>query len=527
MRFTSLAHRAPVTLLLVASLAAAAPRPPAVAFLPPTASDELKPLALLVEARASELVEASGKVSELHLKQALRAASEEDLLRADFTADAGAVDLARLALGADRVLAFTLTGGGKGFTIAGTVHDGKKTTKFSAPAGATWSEAIDKGGAALAKALLGAVPMPKKLTAQPASANEDALKALARCYAVVIRQPLGVENPAVLEAAELEGAIADCSKAVELDPGLRFANATLALAQAVLGADAAATKALAALGDGDDALEIYTLARFWMLTRFQSNEAGLAFLKDVVKKHPGELIALAYLGDTQLAVGAFSDAEVTWRQFLALAPSAWAWGRLSKALARQDKHDDAIAAAKKGLELAPKSLEARLELGSRLIDANKPAEAEEQLKPLAAIAAPKGEHLLRLGWTHWLQGEVDDAATHFQKALDVATSPGEWRTRGRAFYDLALVEAKRGHKEPARVALRAAMQTGYKLRKVDASLTDVVRELERGEAQVDAGGTKASLVPRESSLFPVDAFGDPDAKAKKPPPPNGLVLYRF
>jgi hypothetical protein len=38
---------------------------------------------------------------------------------------------------------------------------------------------------------------------------------------------------------------------------------------------------------------------------------------------------------------------------------------------------------------------------------------------------------------------------------------------------------------------------------------------------------KPTLLPRESGLFPTDAFGEVDVKAKKPPAPAGLVLYRF
>jgi hypothetical protein len=77
------------------------------------------------------------------------------------------------------------------------------------------------------------------------------------------------------------------------------------------------------------------------------------------------------------------------------------------------------------------------------------------------------------------------------------------------------------------VALRAALQTGYRPRTADASLATVLRELQGREPAFDAGGQRASLVPRESSLFPLDAFGEPDPEAPKPPPPEGLILFRF
>ena len=36
------------------------------------------------------------------------------------------------------------------------------------------------------------------------------------------------------------------------------------------------------------------LAWFWLLTRYQSNEAGVNFLATVIKKHPGELMLRSY-----------------------------------------------------------------------------------------------------------------------------------------------------------------------------------------------------------------------------------------
>lgn len=513
--------------LFASSVSFAAPRATVTTILPPSSSDaSLQQLALLLEARASELVEDTGKVSQLHLKQVVRAINEES-----FSGDLGDpknADALRMAVGADRAVSFSLDAAGDGLVLNGVTFDGKKPVPFTAKLPKTWAGALEQGSVVLAKAALGSVPLAKKSNAQPSSTNEEALQQLGACYPVVLRQPLSADTPSLLDTTELERAATACARAAELDPKLRFAFATSALAQAIIGGDAAATKSLAALGDSDDVLEMYTLARFWLLTRYQSNEAGVAFLSDLVKKHPGELLARSYLGDTQFAIGAWADAEKTWNAYVALAPnSAWAWGRLSKALARLGKNDEAVNAAKKGFALSPTSPEARLELGSRLIDAGKAAEAEEILEPLARVVPARGEHLLRLGWSHWLQGELDAAQAYFQRAVDVATAPGEWRTRGRASYDLALVEAKRGKKDAAKLALKAALATGLKLREVDPSLTEVARELERGDVARDAGVASGRLVPREASLFPVDPFGDPDVKAKKPPAPQGLVLYRF
>ncbi|GMU59117.1 MAG: hypothetical protein AMXMBFR34_08800 [Myxococcaceae bacterium] len=520
-------------LTLVSGAALAAPaRPSVIALLPPKAEPSLQPLADLLVARASELVEAGSSASEVHPKQVWRALQEEDLTGADFTGDA-ALEQARRLLGADRVLGFTLSAKGDELTLAGLVRDEKKATAFSVKAGKGWAQALDVGAAGLAKALVGAAPRKPKVTAQPTSSNAEALAAAGRCAREVQEQPLGVENPVVLEAADLEAAVTDCQKALSLDPSLRYASAALALGQALLGRHDDAVKTLGTLGDADDVLELYSLARFWMLTRFQSNEAGVAFLRDVVKKHPGELIARAYLGETLGILGDWKDAEAVWRDYLVLAPaSPFALARLSKALARQGRHEEAIATAKKGLTLAATSRELRLEVASRLIDASNVAEAKAVLLPLAESPDAHGEDLLRLGWAHWLSGEAEAAQATFQRALQKATAPGEWRTRGRAHYDLALVAMAKGDKPGALAALKASMQTGLRMKSVDPLLKDVVKELERagvGVSSADGGTTLAgaSLTPREASLFPTDAFGDPNPKAARPQPPSGLVLYRF
>ena len=71
MRFALLA-------VLCAAVASAAPRASVVAFLPPSSTDvSLQQLALLLEARASELVEETNQVTQLHLKQTVRAIQEE------------------------------------------------------------------------------------------------------------------------------------------------------------------------------------------------------------------------------------------------------------------------------------------------------------------------------------------------------------------------------------------------------------------------------------------------------------------
>lgn len=523
--------RTTLVLSLWASAIFAAPSKPVIAVMPPSAADdELRAFGMMLEARAGELIEQSGKFSELHVKQVLAMAEAEGLAPTQLSDEAIARQ-ARIFLGADRVVTVKLAAEAKGMTLTGAIIDAKKTTPFTAKLPLAWPEALNQGSEAVAKAVLATeqAKLSKKPSAQPESKSSQALRALAQCYAIVIRQPLGIDNPAVLDGEALDGASALCEKALVDDPSLRFANAVLALARAIVGDAAGATKALMGLTETDDMVEPYTLARFWMVTRFQSNEDGLASLKAVLTRHPDELIVRNYLADTQGVLNDHPAAQASWLAYLTIDPSSpLAHGHLSRELARQNKHDEAIAAAKRGLELAPTSRAARMELGSRFIDANR---LEDAIATLTELKDPNGEVLTRLGWAHLLKGNVDAAAPLFHQALQKATAPGEWRTRGRAHYNLAMVEAKRGRFDAARASLTASMQTGYKVRAVDPVLEKVAKEVERAEfhkAPPDAGrGARLTLVPKESSLVPFDPMGEPDLTRQKEAPPEGFVIYKF
>jgi len=502
------------------------PRKPTIALMPASSrSPELQKLGLLIDARASELLELAGRTNELHLRQVLAMAESESLDPSTLN-DPKIAALARINLGADRVVTSTLETKGTGLLLSGAIIEAAKTTPFSVELPERWPDALISGSEAIAKAVNGAAL--KRSTTQPESKSQEALRALADCYATVVRQPMAIETPALLEPTELEAAIAACRRSLEADPTLSFAQATLALAQAISGDDSGAAKSLASLADADDVVEQYSLARFWLLTRYQSNEAGLAFLRSIVAKHPSELITRAAVAETLASLNESNKAINAWNEVLAVVPSSpIVLGRLSRAQARAGKRDESLASAKKALELAPQSHEARLQLASRYIDLARPDEAIATLKPLTDLKSPRGEHVLRLGWAYWIKGDSERAAMYFQQALDRAVGSSEWRTRGRAFYNLALVEAKRGQTDSAKVALKASLQTGFRMRQLDESLVHVARDVERTSAQSFDGGNRPSLMPRESSLFPLDPFGEIQPLAKKPPPPEGLVLFRF
>ncbi len=450
-----------------------------VALLPThAASPEVTRLGLLMQARASELVEATGRYSEVHLKQVVAMARQEGLDQ-DRLAEDALADQARVLLGADRVVTLTLAQDGDAFTLSGAVRDGKDSKAYSKKVPGNWPEALLQGSEAIAQAV---VAMEKgtlsSTKAQPESRSDAALKALGQCWETALSQSLSIEAPVALSGESLDAALASCKSAVEADPSLRFAKASLALLQAINREDDGAESTLTSLGDSDAALEPLALARFYLLTRSQSNEAGVAWLKKVLKNHPGELLLQAYVADTLASMNQHSRAAMAWMEYLTLAPnSPYAQGRLSRSLARLNKQEPSLEAAKKALELAPQSHEARLQLASRQVDWKLLDEAMATLKPLVAEQHAPPEAMLRLGWAYWLAGNTDAAAPLFTAAAERASGPQAWRTRGRALYNLALVEAKGGKLDKAKATLLASRETGFIVARPDPVLAEVTKAL--------------------------------------------------
>jgi Tfp pilus assembly protein PilF len=487
-------------LALVPSVVFAAPaRKPVVAVLPVKASTpELARLGLLMEARAAMLLVTAGQHSTLDMKQVLAMAGQEGLDPAQLSEDANA-DKALVLLGADRVVAVTLSGDASGLTVQGSVRDGKAPVAFSAKVPGAWAAALTQGSEAMAKALLekDGGTLAAGTAAQPESKSDAALKSLGACWETALKQPLGIDAPVGLSGKELDDAVAACRAALKADGSLRFASATLALLLAVGREDAEAEKLLGAPADTDAALMPWALARFWLATRNQSNEAAVKFIGGVLAKHPGVLVLRSFQANTLAAMNEHAKAVAAWNEYLALAPSsAFAQGRLSRSLARQDKHAEALAAAKKGLTLAPDSREARLVVAARQLDAGKLNDAKATLQPLVSLPNAPAEPMLHLGLAYLAANDVKSAAPLFQSAAERASGPRGWRTKGRALYGLAVCEAKQKHLDLAKAAYAKSLETGYAVASPDPALAEVVKGAgAAAEAPASAGALYINVEP--------------------------------
>jgi tetratricopeptide (TPR) repeat protein len=518
-----------VNLLLAVVLAAAAVEDKSPVLVLPPSGASAKSLALLAQERATALVAAKGRLPFFHLKQAAAVASAEgfELYAAgDAKTARGFGD----ALGATHVAFGVLSTDAKGVTtlevqVSSAGKSAAAGKKVTLPKGLAAS--AEAAAVALANALEVATGKKGDFKAEAATAKDAALGDYAKCLEAVAAQPIGVENPAVLDEAGLNQAIASGEAAVAGGAG-DGAKAALGLAQAIAGLDEKAAATLGAIPMGPKAPTLAWLGRFWLVTRYKSDDEGLGVLREALKQNPNDLLLRGYQGELLQVLSRHEEALVAFAELSRLAPKdPFAQVRAAKSVARQGKHDEAVAKTQGALVLAPNSRALRMQLGSRFIDAQKWDDAATVLALLAG-EAPTGEHHLRLGYALLKKGDTPKAEEALKKALALATGPRDWRTRARANEDLALLAAKRGQKEQALGFLAAAQKEGYRPRQFAAELQPLAREHEKRALQGGKdGGSGLALVPRlkDASPFTVTPDGEVDLAAARPKPATGLQSF--
>ena len=357
----------------------------------------------------------------------------------------------------------------------------------------------------------------------------------ATCHAVLIRQPVGIDNPSVISMSDLAAAVDACRKATVADPQFQAAWSGLGLALALQGDDAKAVEALPKVKPESGYQPMYWVARYWLVTRYQSNEAGAALLRAAIEKHPGFLLARGYLGEHLNAVQRHEEALIAFKEYAALVPnSPYALSRVGYTLARLGRHDEALDWARRALELEPTSRDLVLELGSRHVDAGKFDKAIEILKPVASLPDADGEALLRLGYAYLGKKDLDSAEPLFRKAEAAATKPSQWRTRGRAKFDIAKVLVRRGDAKKASQVVLEALKEGFKPYSLAREDEDLVAIAKQVQADLDRDRfskvdleTRQAVPPREASPFPLTSAGEIDLRQKRPTPPSGFDVLKF
>lgn len=154
-------------------------------------------------------------------------------------------------------------------------------------------------------------------------------------------------------------------------------------AQDLNGAEKAAVCALAM--DPDDAQALRSFARVQIL-RGRPADAVAALQRALVRR-PDAVDTLLELGQAQAANGTLEDAIATLRRAVALKPDAANWFELGLMLDRNADCADALDAARRVAQMAPRRYAARFLIARALTGLGRISEAAEEYRQLTAIGS--------------------------------------------------------------------------------------------------------------------------------------------
>jgi tetratricopeptide (TPR) repeat protein len=485
--------------LLAASTALAADRA-SVAILPPVADPHVPVgMSLAMQEKATALLMATGRYNLVNARQVKSMAQRHRMSLNDFT-DPNTARQAAERLGA-ALFVYSKLSGAKGqweLDLSVGKRGEVKVTNATVMLPAPDDKAVDSGGKALALELTkyDGSKAPEG-DAQPATSKSDAMRNYEACDARLIEQPVGVENPFVLNDAELKKAVASCETAVKMDPAFAAAWGALAFAAALAGDDGRAVDALTNVkpeaGHNPNAMA----ARFWLVSRYQSSEAAVTVLKDSIAKEPGFLLARGYLGELLNALGRHEEAAKAWQEYAAQSEGdAFVISRLAYTLARMGKTKDAATYAAKAMAYDPDSYVLALEHASRLLDDNQVDKAIAVLGPLSEKKDAPAELVLRLGYAKMLKGDLEGAEKTMLQALRMAKDGADWRTRARAHVNMAELFMKRDAKDKAKVAVAEALNEGLRPTAVKPELLKLLSDAEVKAAEAKGLG---KVKPKEDA----------------------------
>jgi len=468
---------------------------------------------------------ATGAYTNLHLKQLLSMARYRGLTGAKL-ADAEASGTAAAVLGAPVGAYGTLKKTKSGWLLEMTVFDTRagKQDPLSVKLPADAALAVKNGGVALAGAVaaLDSIELASE-TVHPNSVSGEAMAAYLSCYAMLVRQPMGLRKSHVVDAATIAAARGKCETAVKADPAFAAAWAALSLASSLSMENERAAEALGKLRGETGYLPFAVLAEYWLATRFNSNAAGAVVLRDAARLHRGALIFLTYLGEHLNITKKYSEALTVWNRYLTgVNQSPYALSQKGYSMARLGFLDDAIVVSRQAVEQDPESMAVQLELASRMVDAKKLDDAAKILEPLAKDKRAWGEVVLRLGYVYLLKNDNKTAEKHFARALKLATAPSDWRTRGRTRYDLAIVMARGGKLKKAEDQLLAAAKEGFVVNSLLQKNPDLKKLEKRKRVTHLFKNPDLKLDPKllQVSPFPTDAGGTVRPEATRPAAPG-------
>lgn len=312
---------------------------------------------------------------------------------------------------------------------------------------------------------------------------------------------------------DIDSAIAEFSKAIEIDPSYALAYAALGNTYLVgaqqyfrgndwiTKASRNCTKSLAlnadlveghvCLGNVYDATGNYDKA----VEQFQR----------AVHAEPGSVDVMRGLADAYANIGNFSAAESAYRRAVELRPNYWApYSWLGAFYFGQSRYADAATAFLKSTELAPDNYLGYVNLGGAYILEGRYADAVAASNHSIALR-PSPEAYNNLGYALMLTGKMDDAIASLQKALAIDDRDWmNWGNLGDALYWSS------GRRDEAAVKYRKAVAIASSKLQVNSADVSTLAYLANYSAML--GDKQAALQYLQ--------------KALRLAPGNGDVLFR-
>ncbi len=233
-------------------------------------------------------------------------------------------------------------------------------------------------------------------------------------------------------------------------------------------------------------------------------------------------------GDYAAAVEQFKTATTL------LATNAAAWNYYGVALHRAGQPDDAVNAYKRALELDRDLLEARLNLGTLLLEQNRADEAKTEFTAFTLRRPNDAAGWLKLGTAQLKLNEIVPAERCFSTVLALKTSEAE------AYNGLGLARIQRGKPRDAAQFFAAAIQARPDYAAAILNLATVSQEyLHDNKTAVENYRAYLALSPKPANYDDVNALANsleqslasapapapaPVAVAPKPNPPVAVVL---
>jgi class 3 adenylate cyclase/tetratricopeptide (TPR) repeat protein len=218
--------------------------------------------------------------------------------------------------------------------------------------------------------------------------------------------------------------------------------------------------------------------------RLYANDEAIIHLRRAEKlaaKDPSQADVLLRvrltLGDLQEVVGAYDDAEATYRRVLEGPPLVRAWRGLASVHRVRGRYADAMRILDEafaddrlmGQDLRP----LWLERGWALTSTEAMREAIAALQQGIAtdpdgVDPVAGELLIELARAESYAGRLEHALEHAAKALAIARGNGDLRAETTALRVLGLVEHDLGHLDQAAASLRRDLELGRRIGSVEA-----------------------------------------------------------